>query len=80
MQLSRSQKKLWHSVVVGFATGALTSLQFALTSGLTEKKAVVAALFGAIVAGFARVAGAVIAWIDTTDAPAPPAAPAPTDP
>lgn len=78
MKLSRSQKKLWHSVIVGFATGALTSLQFALTSGLTEKKAVIAALFGAIVAGFARVAGAVIAWIETAD-PEPPPPPTPAD-
>ena len=69
IRLTKKQKKLLRAVVVGFATGALTSLQFALTSGLTEKKAVVAAVFGALVAGLARVAGAVLASIDTSEGP-----------
>ena len=78
MRLSRSQKKLWHSVLIGFATGALTTLQIALTSGLTERKAIIAAVIGAVAAGLARAIGALLAWIETTD-PKPPA-PAPTDP
>jgi len=69
IRLTKQQKKLLHAVVVGFATGALTSLQFALTSGLTEKKAVVAAVVGALIAGLARVAGAVLASIDTPAGP-----------
>jgi hypothetical protein len=75
MKLTSRQKKLWHSVLIGFATGSLTALQIALTTGLTEKKAVVAALVGAVVAGLARAIGAVLAWIETSDAP--PAGPQP---
>lgn len=69
IRLNRKQKKFLHSVIIGFGTGALTSLQFALTTGLTEKKAVIAALFGALVAGLARVAGALLASLDTPEAP-----------
>lgn len=69
IRLTQRQKKLWHSVLIGFATGSLTALQIAVTSGLTEKKAVVAAVIGAIAAGAARAIGAVLAWIETSDAP-----------
>lgn len=72
VRLSRAQKKLWHSVLIGFTTGVLTTLQIALTSGLTERKAMIAAGIGAIAAGLARAIGAVLAWIDTTDPKAPP--------
>lgn len=67
IRFTKKQKKLLHSLIIGFATGALTSLQFALTSGLTEKKAAIAALFGALVAGLARVAGALLASLDSSE-------------
>jgi len=74
VRLSRSQKKLWHSVLIGFATGSLTALQFALTSGITEKKVAIAAVIGALTSGLARAIGAYLAWLETSEAP-PPAPP-----
>jgi purine-cytosine permease-like protein len=69
MRLTARQKKLWHSVVIGFVTGALTALQASLLTpgGLTEKKALIAAAIGVVAGGIARALGAVLAWIDTAE-------------
>jgi len=73
MMLSAQQKKLVHTIAVAFATGALTALQIGLTTGLTEKKALVALVIGATVAGLSRVAGALLSEIQTSEPkPAPP--------
>ncbi len=63
--MTPGQKKFWHSIIVAFVTGALTAAQVALTSGLTEKKAILVALGAVVTGGLARVAGAVLAWVNT---------------
>lgn len=76
MKLSRSQKKLWLSVVGGFAAGALTALQGALApGGLTEHRTFISLLALVAGAGIVRAAGVVLAWIETAD-PKPPPPPA----
>lgn len=69
MTLSPLQKKLFHSVVVGFVTSGLAAIQVGLVAGfnLAEKKAVLSLLLGAIVAGLSRVAGTLIAAMRTTE-------------
>jgi len=67
MMLSTKQKKLLHTIAVSFAAGALTVLQVGLTTGLTEKKALIALLIGALVGGLSRVAGSLLAAIQTSE-------------
>lgn len=71
MTLSPLQKKVLHSVVVGFATSGLAALQVGLVAGfnLAEKKALLSLLLGAVVAGLSRVAGVLIAAIQTGETP-----------
>ena len=71
MTLSPLQKKVLHSVVVGFGTSALAAIQVGLVAGfnLAEKKALLSLLLGAIVAGLSRVAGVLIAAMQTTETP-----------
>lgn len=72
MILSRRQKKLWHATYIGFVTGVLAAGQAALTVGLTEKRALGAALIGILAGGLARAAGALLDGIQTDDTPQPP--------
>lgn len=71
MQLSKKAKKLVHAALIGFTTGVLTAAQLAFLApgGWTEKKVVVAALVGIVVAGLGRAAGAVLESMNTADSP-----------
>ena len=73
MTLSQHQKKVLHAVIIAFVTGALTAAQVALTSGLTEKKALLAAAVGIVIGGTSRAVGALLAALETSD-PSPPMA------
>lgn len=67
MKLSKRQTQLAHAALIGFATGALTAVQIAVTSGLTEKKAIIAFVVGVFWAGVSRAAGALLNVVQTTD-------------
>lgn len=69
MKLSKRQTQLAHAALIGFVTGGLAAVQIAVTSGLTEKKAIVAFAIGVFWAGISRAAGAVLNVVQTTDAP-----------
>jgi len=65
--LTSPQKKLLHALAMGFITGALTALQIGVTTGLTDKKALLALAIGVIGGGLSRAAGAVLAWMATSE-------------
>lgn len=71
MRLSKKQKKYVHAALTGFITGVLTAAQlaFAVPGGFTEKKAIIAALVGMVTGGLARMAGALLDSMNTTDSP-----------
>lgn len=67
MTLSRRQKKLLHALTVAFTIGALGALQMVAWPTLTTRKALALAALSVLGGGLARVAGALIESIKTTD-------------
>lgn len=70
MTLSAPQKKVWHTILVGFATGALSYVAALATGG--PLPGIRAILVGVLVAGISRVAGVLLARVETQP-PGPPA-------
>lgn len=63
MKLSAAQKKLLHTLLVGFVTGALTYIAALAAGG--PLPGIRAVLVGVGVAGVSRVAGVLLAKIET---------------
>jgi hypothetical protein len=63
MSLSAGQKKVLHTVLVGFMTGGLTYISALAAGG--KLPGIRAILVGVAVAGISRVAGLLLAKIET---------------
>jgi tetrahydromethanopterin S-methyltransferase subunit E len=67
MTLASRTKKILHAAITGFTGGLLYFGSTVLTTGITEKKALLAAVFGILVGSVGRGVGAVLAGIEHPD-------------